>query len=257
MHALPPLAIAQIVLSVVAAGNHGEVFRWFFMLSAIYIAYAFRRRLEVFVHLGLLGSGMVVSAVATSAGDTDAVAGAVVGLPTIWLAAGVVVWLRENLERRERTDVLTGLPNRRALMEALDEVDGAVTLALFDLNGFKRYNDRLGHAAGDALLQRLGGRLQAAVAGDGTAYRLGGDELCVLVKNADLLADCDAALREGDISASYGSALLPLEASTPSAALSLVDGRMYTAKRAARDLPFVVDLRSTATAPPARASRTA
>ena len=106
------------------------------------------------------------------------------GIPTVCVAAGVVIWLRENLERRERTDPLTGLCNRRALMEALEEVfDQRQTrlLVLFDLDGFKRYNDRLGHAAGDELLSRLGGRLNDAVAGHGSAFRLGGDELCVLL----------------------------------------------------------------------------
>ena len=54
-------------------------------------------------------------------------------------------------------------------------------LLLFDLDGFKNYNDAYGHPAGDALLTRLGGRpAAAAVAGHGTAYRMGGDEFCVL-----------------------------------------------------------------------------
>ena len=53
-------------------------------------------------------------------------------------------------------------------------------LLLFDLDGFKRYNDTYGHPAGDALLARLGGKLAAAVVGVGAAYRLGGDEFCVL-----------------------------------------------------------------------------
>jgi diguanylate cyclase (GGDEF)-like protein len=54
--------------------------------------------------------------------------------------------------------------------------------ALFDLDGFKRYNDSFGHPAGDLLLQRLGGRRAAAVASiDGRACRMGGDEFCVLL----------------------------------------------------------------------------
>ena len=54
-------------------------------------------------------------------------------------------------------------------------------LVLFDLNGFKTYNDTFGHPAGDALLTRLAAKLAAAVAPDGNAYRMGGDEFCVLL----------------------------------------------------------------------------
>src|SRR4051794_17555071 len=220
MYALPPVAGAQITLGVIAAGEHAGLFRWFAVLSAIFIAYAFRRRGEVILFTGLLSLGVAATAGVGAQDTREAVATAIVALPTIWLAGGVVVWLRESLELRERTDVLTGLSNRRALMEALEEITRPAVLALFALDGFKRYNDRLGHAAGDALLTELAGRLRQAVAGHGTAYRLGGDELCVLVDSADVLDACDRALREGEISASYGAARLPEEAATPSAALS-------------------------------------
>ena len=85
------------------------------------------------------------------------------------------------------TDVLTGLSNRRQLIVDLGESGGAWasrgtrTLVFFDLNGFKRYNDTFGHPAGDALLGRLGARLQAVAAEQGGAYRLGGDEFCLLL----------------------------------------------------------------------------
>src|SRR5215208_913126 len=78
------------------------------------------------------------------------------------------------------TDPVTGLGNRRLLVGDLrarlagaTEAEPAV-LMLFDLDGFKRYNDTFGHMAGDALLARLGNKLGAAVAPDGAAYRLGG-----------------------------------------------------------------------------------
>lgn len=242
-------ATAEVILAVLVHGQHSRVFQWYFVLVAIFSAYAFRRRTAVCGQLAACALGMVATAVyARRAGDIDAIAGAIVSVPTLLVAAGVVVWLRENLERRERTDPLTGLANRRALMEALDEVvEGRRTrlLLLFDLDGFKRYNDRLGHAAGDALLTRLGARLIHAVSGSGEAFRLGGDEFCVLLEDASALADCEAALSEDGISASHGTAWLPLEAATMSGALSLADDRMYAAKRAARELPFVL-----ATGPP-------
>ena len=63
------------------------------------------------------------------------------------------------------------------------------TLLLFDLNGFKRYNDTFGHPAGDELLAELGGALRGAVGDDGTAYRFGGDEFCVLLTCAESRLD--------------------------------------------------------------------
>ena len=63
-----------------------------------------------------------------------------------------------------------------------------LTLCVYDLNGFKDYNDSFGHPAGDALLARFGSRLEAA-AGDGRAYRLGGDEFCVLIEGESRAVD--------------------------------------------------------------------
>ena len=82
------------------------------------------------------------------------------------------------------TDALTGLGNRRRFMLELDaalaDESAPFALVVFDLDGFKAYNDSFGHSAGDALLARVAGRLDAAVDGEGRAYRLGGDEFCVL-----------------------------------------------------------------------------
>jgi two-component system cell cycle response regulator len=88
-----------------------------------------------------------------------------------------------------RTDALTSLRNRRALTadpasaiadsSAVEEL----LLVMFDLDGFKQYNDTFGHPAGDAPLQRLGSRLAAAgTLHAGSAYRIGGDEFCVLAR---------------------------------------------------------------------------
>jgi GGDEF domain-containing protein len=243
LHVLVVVATAEVVVAVIIHARHAIVFMWYFVLVAVFAAYAFRRRAEAALHIASCALGMVVTAAYAHALEPDAIANAIVGIPTVCVAAGVVVWLRENLERRERTDPLTGLANRRALMEELEQALGdrsERTLVLFDLDGFKRYNDRLGHAAGDALLEVLGAQLTAAVAGRGEAFRLGGDELCVLLKDPAALPDCDAALRGDGISASHGEAWLPHEADTPSGALSLADSRMYAAKRAATEVPFVL-----------------
>jgi diguanylate cyclase (GGDEF)-like protein len=157
---------------------------------------------------------------------------------------------RDNLRILERnrfqaiTDELTGLGNRRRLLADLDAelsvagASGCHVLLLFDLDGFKRYNDVYGHLEGDAMLSRLGQALAAAAAPWGTAYRLGGDEFCVLAEvpagGADeLVAACGAALTERadglDITASFGAALLA-EGPTASDVLRLADRRLYADK---------------------------
>jgi two-component system cell cycle response regulator len=147
------------------------------------------------------------------------------------------------------TDGLSGLPNRRALMHDLEDAAAQATpadrrtLALFDLDGFKQYNDAFGHAAGDALLQRLGADLEAAVAGVGRAYRLGGDEFCVLLDHhadADdpiIAATLEALAERADpytVDASYGLVSLPCEADAAAEALRLADHRMYELKHGRR-----------------------
>jgi two-component system, cell cycle response regulator len=150
-----------------------------------------------------------------------------------------------HLTRAESlSDALTGLGNRRALMRRLDEHFAARSgdpslLLLFDLDGFKAYNDTFGHGAGDALLQRLGGRLRASVGSRGEVFRLGGDEFCILVQGSSVnlpwvRAAATASLREsGDafaISCSSGFALLPDEAENTHDALQVADRRMYAEK---------------------------
>jgi two-component system cell cycle response regulator len=137
------------------------------------------------------------------------------------------------------TDALTGLGNRRQLLADLAAVqETEATLVLLDLDGFKIYNDTYGHPAGDALLARLGHRL-AATAGDGVAaYRLGGDEFCVLAADANRAQEhaltASEALREhGDgfeITSSYGVATMPADAHDAVEALRIADQRMYTQK---------------------------
>jgi two-component system cell cycle response regulator len=144
-----------------------------------------------------------------------------------------------------RTDSLTGLKNRRSLLADLElqlelsSLAAPRALLLFDLDGFKEYNDAFGHPAGDGLLVRLAARLAEAVGSSGHAYRLGGDEFCALVLPGrggiePLVAACSAALTERgegfEVGSSFGSVLLPEEATTPTQALQLADRRMYARK---------------------------
>jgi diguanylate cyclase (GGDEF)-like protein len=148
----------------------------------------------------------------------------------------------EDLRVAAVTDPLTGIGNRRKLTADVGARLSASTrehplvLALFDLDGFKGYNDRFGRSAGDAMLTKLASRLAMAVSGDGAAYRLGGDEFCILIvaRTPAQLAAASEALTDNSteypITASFGSVLMPREASTLEQALSLADKRMYQHK---------------------------
>ena len=174
------------------------------------------------------------------------------------LGALLLVFQRDRthriLQSQERlelaiTDPLTRLGNRRKLAvdltERLQTVSRAepMVLMVFDLNGFKTYNDTFGHLAGDALLARMGSRLAEVVSPAGIAYRLGGDEFCVLLPAQPhqvpaAMSGAAAALREDgetfSIAASGGAVLLPHEASSPDYALQLADERMYVSKQGHR-----------------------
>ena len=159
---------------------------------------------------------------------------------------------QRELQRAALTDSLTGLANRRQLMLDLhwalqsSSEDRPLMLLLFDLDGFKAYNDTFGHPAGDSLLARLGTRLQSKLGGRGRAYRMGGDEFCVLtsVPAEEQMAVADAAsegLREhGDgfvITATWGSVIMPAETRDAAEALRIADQRMYVRKSSARTSP--------------------
>jgi two-component system cell cycle response regulator len=152
--------------------------------------------------------------------------------------------------REATTDALTGLGNRRRLatdlatqLDALDP-DQPLMLTLFDLDGFKQYNDTFGHPSGDQLLERLGGRLHTLLDGRGSAYRMGGDEFCALWNLTDpggasvsVMEAVDALSEQGEafaIGCSYGSVLLPNETSDPTDALRMADRRMYIRKGSGR-----------------------
>jgi two-component system, cell cycle response regulator len=172
-------------------------------------------------------------------------------------ATGMRLWLtfRENaamfelVHHEASSDALTGLGNRRALMRDLaarlhEDCDLERTLlVLFDLDGFKHYNDSFGHPAGDALLARLGDNLARQLDGVGDAYRMGGDEFCAILRLRDAPADraaqeAAAALAERgegfSVTASYGGVVLPDDTRDPQQALRLADQRMYARKRRGR-----------------------
>jgi diguanylate cyclase (GGDEF)-like protein len=175
-----------------------------------------------------------------------------VALTAIALIAIAVIMGRRwvHTSAQALTDALTHLGNRRKLVADLEKQLSAadeahpLLFALFDLDGFKNYNDSFGHPAGDAILTRLAMNLQTAMAGHGgEAYRMGGDEFCIIASIGEegqdpVITDAHAALSErGEgfaIGSSYGTVLLPQESADVSYALRLADQRLYANKNSGR-----------------------
>jgi two-component system cell cycle response regulator len=206
------------------------------------------RGLFVPVAFGVVALGLLAVAVPLH------VNGVAIGLAVATLAlvlGRMLLALKENqallgASRVEATtDALTGLSNRRKLKTDLGLAleDGAsYALVLLDLNGFKSYNDSYGHGAGDALLAQLGEALAKGVRDVGVAYRMGGDEFCVLARDPrDVEAlgalSAEALSTRGNgfsITAAYGAVLVPEEAHDDTTALVLADTRMYRQKNSGR-----------------------
>ena len=163
-----------------------------------------------------------------------------------------------ELEQLVMRDVLTGLPNRRALMQALPAAMARVTrmrqpcaVLFLDLDGFKGVNDTHGHEEGDELLRQFGQRIADAVRRTDTVARLAGDEFVVILEN---LSDAAAAQEMGrkmmpvlrepfvlktatvNLSASIGIAIhQPGDAEDLDALLARADRAMYEAKRGGKN----------------------
>jgi diguanylate cyclase (GGDEF)-like protein len=156
--------------------------------------------------------------------------------------------LYEFTKEESVTDALTGLSNRRKLTADLERLLAAEDpqpslLLLFDLDGFKTYNDTYGHPAGDALLARLGAKLAEVPGPEGDAYRLGGDEFCLITpvagEDAEELIDraCVALTEHGEgfeVGTSFGAIVMPEEATDASQALRVADERLYAQKHTRR-----------------------
>jgi two-component system, cell cycle response regulator len=215
--------------------------------SGATVARAERRRIAFplamgMVAVGLLGVGSFVPIGVTAV--TCGVACLIAVLVRLAITFDQNTRILAITETKAVTDALTGLANRRRLMADLEAAVSAsppqaMVLALFDLDGFKAYNDSFGHPAGDDLLRRLGKALQASVEPHGRAYRLGGDEFCILAATRSLPAEaiCRAAEealsergRGFSITASWGKVLIPVEVTTSTDALRVADRRMYAKK---------------------------
>lgn len=156
---------------------------------------------------------------------------------------------RETLHHQARHDDLTGLMNRRGLLETLDrhldESSDAVSLVLLDLDDFKEVNDSLGHATGDRLLAEIARRLASCAGANDAAARLGGDEFAIVLPGAGPEAAVARAehlqrilhepVQIGElrlrVRASLGIASHPLDADDAAELIRRADVAMYSAKQ--------------------------
>ena len=155
--------------------------------------------------------------------------------------------LIDRLEASARTDPLTGLDNRRAFQEELDErlrstPGESFAVIMVDVDGLKQVNDAHGHAAGDAVLKRVASVLSEQLRGDDVVTRWGGDEFVLLLPGIDPVGAMSTARRisatlldsqdgAGPISVSIGTAVFPADGTTADILLAAADRSMYQAKR--------------------------
>jgi len=160
--------------------------------------------------------------------------------------------LSNELRRQAYEDTLTGLGNRMMLTERLEHAiasaqrdERLIAVLVLDIDGFKRINDRMGHAAGDRLLQEVASRLGDVVRRNDTVVRLGGDEFVILVECARSLSEIQNVIRRiiialqiritingrtEQVSTSLGATVYPLDDVSPDVLIAHADNAMYVSK---------------------------
>ena len=167
------------------------------------------------------------------------------------------VWEIEEINRRARTDSLTGLANRQQFEERLSRIvmetnrfGGSCTLVVADIDQFKQVNDTYGHQVGDEVLKRVSAALQAEVRNVDLCARYGGEEMALLLPQTDLSGGCQLAERlrsavggrpfviggrDIHVTISLGVATYPEGARDRDELFTAADRALYGAKRTGRD----------------------
>jgi diguanylate cyclase (GGDEF)-like protein len=254
-----PLLLLDAV--AVTGGAASPVLMWF-ALPAVTLGARFEPRgiaigAAYIVALMLVGT-VVLDPAAASAHRQELVAAIALVLSTVILSGALVESDRAH-RQRSTLDPLTGLFNRNALDQRLSELDGqrvgsadgsSHALLLCDIDNFKRVNDRLGHAAGDAVLQDVAQTMRASLRAGDSIYRVGGEEILIVLPGA---TDTDAigvaerlrcAVRERRpagvrVTISVGVAVSRPGPIDTDELVGLADAALYSAKAGGRDRVMV------------------
>jgi len=256
--ALPALLGASVL---VTGGATSPVLVWL-ALPAVTLGFRFEPR-------GMVAGTVYVLAVflaAAVAPDPSAawderqtlIAVAALIVSTVILSGALVESDRAH-RRRSTLDSLTGLFNRTALEQRLGELHGqpcnpaeglSHAFLLCDLDHFKRVNDRFGHAAGDAVLQDVAYTMRAALRAGDSIYRVGGEEILVMLPGAghpealEIAERLRVAVRERrpvgiPVSLSIGVAVAEPTTVDTEDLLARADAALYAAKAGGRDLVYI------------------
>ncbi len=200
---LTPLMLAAAVLA--SGGAASPALMWF-ALPAVTLGARFDPRGIAYGTAYILALLLLCTYVldpASAAADHQVIfTSAMLVLGTVALS-GALVESERTHRRRSTIDPLTGLFNRNALEQRLAELDGSReagieiphALLLCDLDHFKRVNDELGHAAGDTVLREVADTMRASLRAGDSVYRIGGEEILVVLPGATRLDAGDVAER--------------------------------------------------------------
>jgi diguanylate cyclase (GGDEF)-like protein len=253
---VPLVGSAEVALSVWGVGAHGGIYSWYFVLVAVFVAYAFESRAQIAGQMLFLAVCFTVPVLYLDDAGTAAIR-SLVAVPLLVTVAAMVAYLRESLEEgraqlaeQARTDALTGVGNRRVRDERLAyelarhrRSGGPLALIFLDLDRFKDVNDTHGHLAGDRLLCDVGRALSDTVRAGDTVSRPGGDEFCVIAPGTGaaeaqrLTERIELALSEltavgRPLSASVGLALFPRDGHTAEELIGHADHDQRMVKQA-------------------------
>lgn len=158
-----------------------------------------------------------------------------------------------ELEQLVITDPLTGVYNRRYLFERLQaevargrRYNIPVSVVMLDLDGFKAYNDKYGHLAGDVLLQNVAKAIRKALRQEDVVVRYGGDEFAVILTGADARSAMITAerlrntVKSSGVSMSLGVVTYPQDGTTAEELLRRADYYLLAAKAAGKDRVYAL-----------------